>query len=221
MVELLLHPANMPFAVALALMLCITFIEGAGSVLGFGFSEYLDNMVPDLDTSVDLDAPDVDGGSVFTRLFGWMRIKGVPLLIVIVVFLTSFGLIGLTIQSVAQGVMGSYLPSPVASAGALAGTIPVVKVFGRFFARFFPKDETEAVSEKSYIGKVAYITLGHAKVGSPAQAKLKDRYGTSHYIMVEPDMAEEEFDQGEAVLIVRQMGAVYGAIRNTAEELES
>lgn len=223
MVELILHPANIPFTVALALMLCMTVIEGAGSLMGFGFSEYLDSLVPDIDASVDLEATDMDApgaDSVFSRFLGWMRIKGVPLLILVVVFLTSFGLLGLALQSVAQKVFGDFLPPLVASAGAFAGTLPVVRVFGRTCARFLPRDETEAVSEKSYIGKVAHITLGRAMTSSPAQAKFKDRYGTTHYMMVEPDMDGEVFEQGEAVLIVGQKGAVFSAIRNTCEELE-
>ena len=220
MVELILHPANLPFTVALALMLCITFIEVVGTFFGFGFSEYLDGMIPDFDASMDLDAPEVGADSVFTRLFGWVRIKGVPLLILIVVFLTSFGFLGLVIQSVAESLTGVYLPAFVASVGAFAVTLPVVKVFGKTCARYLPKDETEAVSEKSFIGKVAHITLGRATPGSPAQAKFTDKFGTTHYIMVEPDTTGEVFEQGEAVLIVCQVGAVYGAIRNTAQGLE-
>ena len=219
MVELMLHPANLPFTASLGLMLCIAVMEGVGTLVGFGLSELLDSLLPDVDASVDLDAPDVDA-SGFTRFMGWLQVRGVPFLILLVVFLTSFGLLGLGIQSVAEKVTGAYLPSVVASVAALAGTLSVVKVFGRTCARFLPKDETEVISEKSYIGKVAHITLGRAEVSSPAQAKLKDRFGTTHYLMVEPDVEGQVLEQGDAVLIVERKGAVFSAILNTCEELE-
>lgn len=219
MVKLILHPANLPFTVALGVMLCISVMEGVGVLLGFGISDLLDSLFPDVDASVDIDAPDV-ADSGLTRFLGWLQIRGVPFLILLVVSLTSFGLLGLGIQSAAETLTGGYLPSVLAAVGALLGTLPVVKVFGRTCARFLPRDETEVISEKSYIGKVARITLGRAEVSSPAQAKLKDRYGTTHYIMVEPDEEGQVLEQGDAVLIVEQKGAVFRAILNTCEELE-
>jgi hypothetical protein len=62
---------------------------------------------------------------------------------------------------------------------------------------------------------VAVITLGKATKGKPAQAKLKDKFGTTHYIMVEPDLEDDTFLQGDPVLIVRQAGAVYTGIANS------
>ncbi|VFQ42729.1 YqiJ family protein [Desulfoluna butyratoxydans] len=219
MVKLILHPANLPFTVALGVMLCISVMEGVGTLLGFGISDLIDSLFPDVDATVDIDAPDV-AESGLTRFLGWLQIRGVPFLILLVVSLTSFGLLGLGIQSAAETLTGGYLPSALAAVGALLMTLPVVKVFGRTCARFLPRDETEVISEKSYIGKVARITLGRAEVSSPAQAKLKDRYGTTHYIMVEPDEESQVLEQGDAVLIVEQKGAVFRAILNTCEELE-
>jgi hypothetical protein len=82
-----------------------------------------------------------------------------------------------------------------------------------------PKDETEAVSEKSFIGLVAVVTTGKAGMGSPAQGKLTDRYGQAHYVMIEPDEAGEEFLQGAEVLLVSRHGATFKAIRNTSAAL--
>jgi hypothetical protein len=82
-----------------------------------------------------------------------------------------------------------------------------------------PKDETDAVSEQSFIGRVAVITLGNASHGSPAEAKLKDQHGQMHYVMVEPDLPNEAFSQGTAVILVRQKGAHFTAINNTSNVL--
>ena len=76
-----------------------------------------------------------------------------------------------------------------------------------------PRDETSAISTDSFIGHTATITLGTAKTGSAAQGKFKDKYGTSHYLMLEPDNQTDEFPQGSSVLIVRKAGAVFYSIQ--------
>ncbi|MCF6235480.1 MAG: YqiJ family protein [Gammaproteobacteria bacterium] len=75
-------------------------------------------------------------------------------------------------------------------------------------------DETDAVSEETFIGRVAKITLGKAEISSPAQAKLKDEHGQIHYIMVEPDMQNEIFETGRLVILVSRVGAIFKAIPN-------
>ena len=86
-------------------------------------------------------------------------------------------------------------------------------------ARIIPKDETEAVSEKSFVGCVATITIGTASKGKPAQAKLRDRLGNTHYVMVEPDIDGQFFETGSEVLIVMQTGSVFTAIANSNPSL--
>ncbi|MEZ5581571.1 MAG: DUF1449 family protein [Candidatus Competibacteraceae bacterium] len=44
-----------------------------------------------------------------------------------------------------------------------------------------------------FIGRVAVITLGTAGYDSPAQAKLRDQHGQTHYIMTAPDQPKNAF----------------------------
>ena len=67
-------------------------------------------------------------------------------------------------------------------------------------------------SKESLVGRVATITLGTAKHGHPAEAKVKDQHDQTHYLMVEPDALEQEFAQGTKVLLVRKQGAVFYVI---------
>jgi hypothetical protein len=173
----------------------------------------------DIDVDVDLDADGAVSGNSLTRLLGWLRIGQVPVLILLIILLTSFGLIGLGIQSVAHGAVGFMLPGWIASVPALIVSLPVVRVLGGGLAKVMPKEETDAVSEASFIGRVAVITLGSARSGSPAEARLKDEHGQVHYIMVEPDSDKEAFEQGSTVLLVKQESAVFKAIQNTNEAL--
>jgi hypothetical protein len=66
---------------------------------------------------------------------------------------------------------------------------------------------------------VATITLGEARQGSPAEARFRDQFGTTHYLMVEPDDGET-YQAGDNVLLVQQRGAVYQCIRSDNKHLQ-
>jgi hypothetical protein len=227
MIAFLLSSQNLPFTVALTLMLAIAAMEGVSSLIGAGLSDMIDSVLPKMDLEVDADIDmdmdtdmnmDVDAGfqapGPFTRLLSWLRVGQVPVLILAIVFLTAFGLIGLFCQSTASKLFGHMLPASLASIPALVVTFPVVRVCGGALAKILPKDETESVSEESFVGRVAVIILGTAAPGKPAQARLSDPYGQNHYIMLEPDLAGARFEQGTSVLIVSHHGAVYKGIEN-------
>jgi hypothetical protein len=215
-IEFLTASANLPFTVALALMMLIALMEGVGTVLGVGFSTLLDTMLPNID--LDVEGPEVESGTGLTRFMGWLRIGKVPFLVLLVVFLTAFGLTGLTIQSFVHNIAGGLLPAWVAIVPATLIALPVVRLTAGAVARIFPRDETEAVSSKSFIGRVATITLGTARPHSPAEAKLRDAYGQIHYVMVVPDQ-EEELPAGTEVLLLRSHGSHFRVLRNTHKAL--
>lgn len=217
--EFLFAQQNMPFAVALALMFLIAVLEGVTTVLGAGISGFLDSLLPEMNFDLDMDAPDIHTNTPLTRVLGWLRFGQVPALVIMVIFLTAFGLLGYVIQAVSENLTGHMMPGLPASCFALVCSSPFVRVGGGILAKIMPKDETEAVSEQSFIGLIAVITLGTAKPGKAAQGKLKDRHGQTHYVMIEPDGHEEQFTQGTEVLLVKQQGALFKAILNTSSAL--
>jgi len=237
MFDFFLNPQNLPFTVSLGIMLGIGLLEIVTALAGFGASDMLDSVLPDMDIDADLDADisfdadadiDADGSnlgeigsaSALSRLWGWVNVGGVPLLILIIIFLFGFGMTGLVIQSVAQKIIGTLLPGLAASALTFFPSLFFVRTGSRLISHIIPKDETDAVSESSFVGRVAVITVGTAKKGSPAQAKLKDQHGTTHYVMVEPDKDEDIFEAGSEVLIVTQTGAIFRVIRSTIGGLD-
>lgn len=219
MMQLITASENLPFTVALAVMFGIALLEGITTVFGAGISAMLDTLLPDMDIDMDLDGSEVRAPNALSRLLGWFRVGRVPVLMLLVIFLTAFGLLGLGIQSVTRGAIGAYAPAWLASIPALVLATPMVRLFGGLLERFMPSDETEAVSMDSFVGRIALITLGKAEKGSPAQARLKDRFGQSHYIMVEPDSEDIVFEQGEQVLLIKKVSSVFLAIRNTSDVL--
>ncbi len=148
-----------------------------------------------------------------------MCIGKVPVLILLVAFLTVFGLAGLVVQSIVHNITGVLLPGYLASVPAFFVAIPSIRIIGTGLSRLIPKDETTAVKSDSFVGRVATITIGTARLGIPAEAKLKDTHGQTHYVMVEPDNDEVTFPAGTQVLLVLKNGASFRAILNTSSAL--
>jgi hypothetical protein len=191
MLEIIAAPANLPFSVALLVMLLI----GAVEAIGLGASA----------AHLDLHA-DADGGD----LLGWLGIGQVPLLMLLVVFLALFGLIGLAIQQFA-GPITLWIAAPAATAAAL----PLTGLGARGLARIMPGDETTAVSLDDLVGRRGTITIGTARRGSPAQARVSDVHGQVHYVMVEPYDDDHSIGQGETVRLDRRDGNLFIAVGRT------
>jgi membrane protein implicated in regulation of membrane protease activity len=192
MFEFILAPENLPFSVALLVMLLIGVVEA----LGLGAS------------AVQLDA-DTDVGADGGDLLGWLGVGRVPLLMLLVLFLGLFGLIGITIQQIAASLAGVPMAPWNAAAIAFVATLPLLGVAARAVARIVPQDETTAVSLDSLLGKRATVTVGIARRGSPAQARVRDVHGQPHYVMIEPNDDMHLVGEGETVLLVRREGNIF------------
>lgn len=217
MIELFLASENLPFSVALVLLFGIALLEGITTLIGFGFSQFLENLLPDADIpdmDIDVDADiGMETSSILTRLLGWIKIKGVPMIVVLVVFLTVFSLSGFIVQAIIKSIAGFYLPWFIAMLPAFFITIPIVKVSSLLMSKFVIKDETSAVKTETFVGKIAVITLGNAAKGVPAEAKLTDNYGQVHYVRVEPDEDDEVIEQSTEVVLVKKQGHIFKAIK--------
>lgn len=211
MFEFLTAGPNLPFAVALAMVLLLALVELLGFLSGAAPSDWLGGGLPDLG---DADGSELAGASLADRFMGWLHFGKVPVLILLALFLAGFGFLGLALQAAARTLLGTLLPWWLATAAVLPLTLPWVRVVGGGIAKVLPRDETQVVSRASLVGRVATIVIGSARSGSPAQAKVRDQHGQTHYVMVEPDQAEDAFHAGDAVLLVAQVGSIFRVIRN-------
>ncbi|EDL49657.1 YqiJ family protein [Erythrobacter sp. SD-21] len=191
----LLEPHNMPFAAALGLMLVLAVIQLIG-VADFG----------DADVSLDADGDGLPDAGMFDGLLTLLGIGRVPLTIWLALFLFLFAGIGLSIQELATSLTGSPLYSWLAALIAGVAALPVTGGFARPLGRILPKDHTTAVSTESLVGRRATISIGVARTGSPARARVKDVHGQTHRVMVEPHEAASELHEGDEVLLVRREG---------------
>lgn len=201
--NLFVSPQTLPFGVAFALIVAIALIEGFGMLVSLSPSGMLDHLVPEIDGDTGLD-----------RVLGWLHIGRVPSLVLLVLFLAGYALFGYGLQAVAHGLFGSYLPALAAGLLAVPPGMVTVRSLGTLLAHIIPRDESSAISEQSLIGRAGVISGGVARRGWAAQARVRDGHGRTHYLMVEPDVDDEEFADGTEVLIVRKAGSFYRCIRN-------
>jgi len=191
----LLADHNLPFAVALMLMVMLAVLQAAG--LGDLFGE------PEVEVDLDVDA-DADAGGAAGGLMSLLGIGRVPFLIWLAVFLLLFAALGVSIQGLADSLTGSPLYRWLAAALAGGAALPVTGALVRPLARILPHDETSAVGLDSLVGRRGVIVTGRAAAGYPARARVQDRFGQPHHVMVEPHEASAEMQEGEQVLLVRR-----------------
>lgn len=194
---------TLPFGVAFALIVALALIEGFGMLIALSPSGLLDQVLPDVHGDIGVD-----------RLLGWLHLGRVPSLVLLVLFLAGYALFGYSLQAVVHGLFGAYLPAWVAGLLAVPPGLVTVRSLGALLAHLVPRDETSAVSEQSLVGLVGTISGAAARRGLAAQARVRDKHGRTHYLMVEPDVDDEVFEDGVQVLIVRKAGSFYRCIRN-------
>ena len=199
--NILTAPETWPFGASLAVMVGLSIIEGAGLLLAYSPSHMLDSLLPDMPDSAD-------------GALGWLHIGTVPLLVLLILFLSGFAIAGYVLQASVQSISGELLPAWLASIPAFLAGVSTVKGIGSVLAKIMPQDESSAVSEQTLIGRSGVVIQGNARDGMAAQAKVRDSYGRSHYVMVEPDLIEETFDEGSDILLVKKIGARFKCIRN-------
>ena len=221
--QIVTAPQNWPFVVALGVMLGLALMETLILALGGSLFGFVDDLLPDSfdgDVDIDADVSVADGsGGMLEQVLGWFAIGRVPFLVAVIALLTSFGLIGLALQGGLRMLTGAALPSGLAAIPAFVGAAFTTRWLALAIARIIPREETSAVSRDSFIGRVATITLGSARMGEPTQARLTDTHGQTHYVMVEPDRAADILAEGERVLLVSRVSGVFKAIRAENEAL--
>lgn len=199
MLDQFLAPENVVFSAALLLMLLIGVVQAIG-------------LAGDIDADLDTDA---DGDFGFAdSLLAWAGIGRVPFLMWLVLFLALFGALGLGLQQLMAALTGgpgsNLLMVPLTAIAA----VPPTGAAARVVARIFPGLETTAIDRDQLIGLHAEISIGTARADSPARARVVDHHGQTHQIMVEPDTADQIFQTGETVLLVKREGEVFKGYSN-------
>lgn len=187
---------NLPFAVALALMVIIALAQL------FGLLDLFDTDV-DHEIDADGDLGWIDG------LQSFLGIGRVPFTIWLAIFLFAFAGCGVGIQALADGLLGGPLDRWLAALGALVPALPATGLLARPIAFILPGDETTAVELDTLVGRRGKIETGRAAAGSSARARVADIHGHIHHVMVEPHEPDIQIGEGEDVLLVRRESGIF------------
>jgi len=194
--------ANLPFSIAVLLLLLLAAVEMAGLLLGGGLLSLLDDWLP----SLDLDGPpQAPQWGALSAVLGWLYLGRLPLLVWLPLTLVGFGLGGWLLQAGALALTGQWLPTGLAVILATILVLLLLSLGGRALIRLLPQQESYAVSTDSFIGRPAVISYGVARADLPAQAAVTDPFGHKHYVAVVPQDGCP-IDAGTQVVLLERDG---------------
>lgn len=228
MFDMFLTAQYLPFTIALCLLFGLMLMELVfallgGTLLGMGADvdgPDIDVDVPDVgDLDIDFDGLDVDAAEIEVPSFeeveapdgasaasgpaSWLGFGKMPALIWLGSVLMAFGVAGVVLQSLAGSLFGTPLAAGLVSIPAGAFALWFTRGFGTMFARLIPKTETESVSERHLGRRTGVVTQGTAARGRPAEVRVTDRFGNTHYLRAEPLNDKTTIAQGTEVLVLR------------------
>jgi hypothetical protein len=228
----LFAPINAPFAIALGILGGLLVIEIVTLVAGIPLSAKIDAILhldlhgPDLH-GPDVHGPDVHGPhahggghagldvahepGMFGTAWDWLNAGRVPLLILIMIMLGSFGALGYMIEGVSHSFVG-WLPTFMAAIPAFIVTIPVTRRVSLLVSKVVPRDETYVVEAGSLVGQTGVIVTGPLAENTIARVKVKDAHGNQHFPWVRTKDPNLKLDNGDHVLLVEHIGSEYLAI---------
>jgi len=204
MLAQLLTPAYLPFAVAFVVMIGIGLIEAIG--LGLG------HLHPDMDIDVDARA----------GLLDWLGLGSeLPILIWLTSLLGCFTVAGVAIQQAATATAGAPLGWGLATGGALVVGLAANTLVANGLARILPGFETTVISTDELLRSRGVVLEGIARRGAPARAKVVDRHGQAHFVMIEPHDDADTIPAGTTALLVRRQGQLFFALPEDDRQLQS
>lgn len=196
MLDLLLAGPFAPFTLALAVLMGLLALEliasfAGGSILG-----------SDMEIDAGPDAPDADleAGSS-PGVASWLGLGDLPFVIWMASILLGFGVSGLVVQTAAAAV-ASPLPGWLASVPAAVLAVLFARGFGRVLARLVPRTESSASTARQLARRRGVVTQGVATRGRPAEVRVVDRHGNSHFLRAEPLDDADAIPEGSEVLVL-------------------
>ncbi len=201
MLDFFLADFNLPYTLALTLVMAIALLEGVALIIGLSFASFLDELfVIDLDIDPELSS------SGLSATLGWLYFHRLPFLVWLVLLLCSFGVVGSVLNFIL--VMPLFITLPI----SFVFTVFITRYLAKRIAKIIPRNESSAASSSSFSGKLATITIGKASKGNAAEAVLRDQFNQKHYVLVEPECDQQVFEQGTQVVLVEKLSSSWLAI---------
>ncbi|MGO4676889.1 OB-fold-containig protein [Bosea sp. 2YAB26] len=195
-------PGLYPFTIAALILVGIVAIEILAMVVGMSISSLVNDGLSH--HGVHSEHGPLDAW------MSWLNRGGVPLLVLIMIWLASFAIAGFAIQGVAQALL-SPLPTLFASLLAVMVALPMTRALSRWTARIIPGDESNAISQSDLIGLTGTVTLGPLDQGKPGRVRVRDLHGNIHVLRAKA-AAGHLIPQGASVLVVDGSNGLFEAI---------
>ena len=144
--EIFVHPSNIFFSVSLCLMLLLGLVEALLLIAGATTQGFLDQFIPD--QLFEAQHPDLNlesNPSIFVQILDWLYIGRIPVLVWLIIFLTTFGLFGLITQGLFFHFTETYFPLWIIAPASLILCMPIVRIVSATIAKVLPQDETTAI----------------------------------------------------------------------------
>lgn len=138
----------------------------------------------------------LDGTSV-GELFDWLNLGRVPISIIGMLLLVTFGAVGILLAGTLP-----LVPNWAYAFAAAPVAVGVTKVVGNGLVRLIPRDESYAVKHSDLIGCRGLVTLGPLDDGHPGNVRVRDRHDELHTIRARPADAGTIIEKGTEVVVV-------------------
>lgn len=201
LLDFFLADFNLPYSISIAIVIAIACLEGIGLLIGLSVSNFLEELI-----SIDFDHDaELPSGGISATL-GWLYLHRLPMLVWLLLLLSSFGILGVTLNYLI------LLPHWIALPIITITTIFITRYLAKQLSKITPKNESSATSSASFSGEVATITIGTASKDHPTEAVIRDKYKQKHYVLVEPEDSSKTFTQGTRVVLVEKQKNIWLAI---------
>jgi len=208
---------NVMFLAPLLLVFLFAFLQVVGVSLEFGGSTEVDvdsdididvDSDIDIDTDLDVDSEvefdnDVgaDGPGVFVSMLGFLNVGKVPLMVLIMTWLTSYGAVGLICNRViGNRILRLIPPLAAVSAGiAFVASIFCTKYFAMGIAKIFPESEP-AISRRDLVGMTARVVSGRV-TSAFGRVAVHTGDNTTLKVACRVEEGDEEPVNGDEVLL--------------------
>jgi hypothetical protein len=203
MMEVLFTSDLLPFTGALAAVGAIGVLELVALLVAGPVMSHLH-----VDVDLHLE------GSFLNGAMSWLHVGQVPLMLLIVLFLSGFGLSGAALQLGLDAFGFDMADALGASIPALGIGVATVRRGGGALAKMLGDDPT-VVTIDSFVGVTARIVSGTATPSLPAEARFTDKFGSDHYFMVAPVEPDESFTTGTEIVLGQRTPFGFEATRKT------
>jgi hypothetical protein len=197
--DLFLAPQSAPFAVAAIILVTITMLEMGCLLIGVSLSELVDKAMPE------------GQGGGLSALMSWVNRGGVPVLVLLMIFLGFFAINGFVLQLVARA-LWMPLPAALASFPAFLVAVPQARWASGLVSRIVPRDETYVIDPADFVGRIAEVTVGPLDQGLPGRVRIKDRHGNWHTLRARAAADAAAIPIGAEVLLVDTISNIFIAI---------